>query len=334
MGYNNNYRIHFNWFEIRRIDQSLIFSTHRQEMLERLEKIDKVLAFICTERHNFERFNKSGFKPTKSDVFIGSMFENPIIGFSSVFERPKELVSLNFGGVGIYYWWNYFADDNNPMADYIGSTSLESVVKDYFNQINKKRYNIDNINLRLINFIYETQEFTPTTNNTQPLIDLINVSNINKRVESAVIDYDNSKYLCLCVPGSNIKNCFMLSLYPVSNIDNRIKKLLADIYTLICILLIVSVFTGSLLAQNFIIPIKELNRGLKALSKRDTETNISIENKDELGDLSRVFNQMMEDIKDMLLAGEMDMNAMYTIEWQKMSVETMQICLNCLMIDY
>ncbi len=129
------------------------------------------------------------------------------------------------------------------------------------------------------------------------------MSNINKRIENAIINYENNKYLCLCVPGSHLKNCYLLSLYPVSNIESIIEKFRSDIYMLIIILLFVVVLTGSLLAQNFIVPIKELNRGLSALRKRDTDIKISIDNKDELGNLGSTFNQMMEEIKDLLLAG-------------------------------
>ena len=69
------------------------------------------------------------------------------------------------------------------------------------------------------------------------------------------------------------------------------------------LLLIISVFTGLLLSKTFIAPVKELNKGLEALKKRETDTKIQIENKDELGHLGNAFNQMMEEIKDMLLAG-------------------------------
>jgi sigma-B regulation protein RsbU (phosphoserine phosphatase) len=69
------------------------------------------------------------------------------------------------------------------------------------------------------------------------------------------------------------------------------------------LLLLISVFTGSLLAKTFITPVKELSRGVIALRNRDTNTILKIENKDELGHLGQAFNQMMSDIKDMLLAG-------------------------------
>ena len=66
------------------------------------------------------------------------------------------------------------------------------------------------------------------------------------------------------------------------------------------ILLVISIFTALLLAKTFIIPVNELDKGLIALRKRDTETRINIENNDELGQLGTAFNQMMAEIKDML----------------------------------
>ena len=68
-------------------------------------------------------------------------------------------------------------------------------------------------------------------------------------------------------------------MYPISEIDYKIEKVRSSIYSLMIILLVVSVLIGSLLSKTVILPVKELSRGLEALRKRDTETKIDIEDK-------------------------------------------------------
>jgi serine phosphatase RsbU (regulator of sigma subunit) len=235
---------------------------------------------------------------------VGNLLENPIVGFASIFERPKQLNHLNFEGAGVYWWWNYYPELDNPISFCVGTTTMGNTTFNYCESLTKKRYTLGNTNLNVISFRYSYQEFIPEVNsNKKELMDFINVSNLNKTVESTTINFKNNNYLCICMPANHIKDCFILCMYPISEIDYQIEKVRSTIYTVMILLLLISIFTGLLLAKTFITPINELNRGVIALRKRDTETILNIENKDELGHLGQAFNQMMKDIKDMLLAG-------------------------------
>ncbi len=296
----------FNWIDIRTIDQKQLFTTIRDvNSRQSLEKIGRVMSILCLDRYCPERLSAAGIKPNQSDIFVGNLFENPISGFSSVFERPKKINFLNFEGAGVLWWWNYYPDLNNQVAFCIGTSATNYITSSYFKAISKNRYTFENTVLKMAYFNYVTQEFTPNNNlsNREDLLALINVSNINHTVESTILNIEKNQYLCICMPGSKLKSCYILCMYPVSEINYQIDKVRSTIYALMILLLIVSVFTGLLLSKTFIIPVKELNRGLEALRKRETGTTIAIENKDELGHLGKAFNQMMADIKDMLLAG-------------------------------
>lgn len=304
VGLNNSLNETFNWIDIRNIAQKQIYTSHDKKDHDKFTQMSRVISLLCLEKYCPERLHYAGIKPNKTDIFVGNILENPIVGFSSLFQRPRELVSLNFEGVEIYWWWNYFSDPSNPVAFYMCNASTKFVNIKYLNSIKTNRYTLDNVNLKIISYIYESQSFIPEiSNNKKELLDIINVSHINNKVESAQMNYDGKRDLVLCVPGSHLKECYLLGLYPISYIDNKINDLRSDIYTLIIILLIVSVLTGSLLARSFILPVNELNKGLKALTNRETEITVSIENRDELGDLGNAFNQMMIEIKDLLLAG-------------------------------
>lgn len=304
VGVNNRLSRRFNWIDIRNIDQTQIYTTSNEESNQRLEKICRVMSILCLERYCPERLTHAGIKPTQSDILVGNLFENPVVGFSSVFERPKQVVYQKFDGSGAYWWWNYFVDKNNPVAFYICNSQSKYVTVDYFKTLSKNRYNFENTNLRLINMHFVTQTFIPEeASKNNDILELINLSCVNQTVESSNVTYENKKYLCLCMPGNNLKECFSLCMYPISEIDYQVDKVRSAIYTVMILLLIISIFTGLLLAKTFITPVNELNKGLEALRKRETGITINIENQDELGQLGQAFNQMMSDIKDMLLAG-------------------------------
>ena len=293
----------FNWLDIRAVDKTQIYTNSADDTNTKIKSIARVISVLCLEKYCPERLTHANIKPSQSDILVGNLLENPAVGFSTMLERPRQLIPLKLDSEGVYWWWNYYPDKNNPVAFCVGNATSRNVNISYFKSLLKKRYNIDNVEMKLICFHSETQSFIPKVSARKEILDLINVSDIDKTVESAVIKYNSEDYLCLCMPGSKIKRGFLLGLYPVIEIDYQIEKVRSTIYLLMILLLLTSILTGSLLAKTFITPVNELNRGLEALRKRETETIIKIENKDELGKLGTAFNQMMAEIKDMLMAG-------------------------------
>ncbi|MBQ2593383.1 MAG: hypothetical protein II567_08915, partial [Candidatus Riflebacteria bacterium] len=219
VGVNNPLNKRFNWMDVRNIDQTQIFTTSGTDSNERLEKICRVISILCLERYCPERLTYAKVTPNQSDILVGNIFENPVSGFSSVFERPRQLVYQNIDGEDAYWWWNYYEDKSNPVGFFIGNAHARYVVIDYFKTLLKNRYTIDNTNLKIVNMHFGTQMFVPeNAEKNKDLLELINVSKINMTVESSTVNYNNSEYLCLCMPGSNLKECFSLCMYPISEI--------------------------------------------------------------------------------------------------------------------
>ncbi len=294
----------FNWFDARTIDLKQIYTTSNSESQNRLEKIGRYLSVLCIQKYIPDRFSRAGVKLNQSDILVGNLMENPIVGFSSVFERPREYTYQAFEGSSIYWWWDYIPDDDNPFALFIGNSAERYLSRTYFKSLLKNRYTFENTSLKIADFYYVGQEFIPETASKYPdVMELINASNLSKTVETQTINYENNQYLCLCYPGSKMLDNYLLCMYPTTEIDYKIEKVRSTIYTVMIILLIISILTGLLLSKTFITPVNELDRGLNALRKRETETKIKIDSKDELGQLGTAFNQMMAEIKDMLLAG-------------------------------
>ncbi|MBP5469256.1 MAG: hypothetical protein J6Z11_08440, partial [Candidatus Riflebacteria bacterium] len=143
----NDFSYQFNWVDLRHINQTQIYTTSNKESIERLEKICKVLSIICLDKYCPERLAHAGIKLSQSDIMVGNLFENPVVGFGSVFERPNSLIRLNIEGYETFWWWNYYPDENNPIGFVICDAATRYSTLEYFNDQTKRRYNYGSTNL-------------------------------------------------------------------------------------------------------------------------------------------------------------------------------------------
>ena len=68
------------------------------------------------------------------------------------------------------------------------------------------------------------------------------------------------------------------------------------------LMLFISVTIGTVVARVFLEPVTSLTKGVEALAARRFSTRVSISSRDELGRLSRTFNEMMESLADLEVA--------------------------------
>ena len=88
----------FTWVDIRSIDQNQVYTTSINDANERLKRIARAISLLCLEKYCPERLNHAHIIPNQSDLLVGNLLENPVLGFSAAFERPNELFVLNFEG--------------------------------------------------------------------------------------------------------------------------------------------------------------------------------------------------------------------------------------------
>jgi serine phosphatase RsbU (regulator of sigma subunit) len=167
----------------------------------------------------------------------------------------------------------------------------------------KRRFSIGNASLRIFARSSYYKTWIPEYSEVDEQVKkLISASRMESRIVTSTIQYDNRPYLAACFPGIKLRDIYLICLYPLDEISNQISKLRNQIGIGAILILCFSVLTGLLLTETFLMPIGELQTGLEALRKRDSEHRVVIDNKDELGELGETFNQMMEEVKEMLLA--------------------------------
>jgi serine phosphatase RsbU (regulator of sigma subunit) len=294
----------FNWLEIRDSKLDQIFSTARGASNERIKALNRVMAQISLEKFVPQLLAPHKKKIRQSDFIIRNVIENPALGFNHFFEVPGQLVQMEFEGAFLYWYWNYY---KNPVGEVVylgGNTRIQFNISDYLQKALQQRYSIDNQALILTSFSPNEQKWIPMSYADKPeLANLNRLTALQNRITSAKIKLDGRLYMAICFPGIKMREVFVTCLYPCREIDFMIETLRKHIYFGMLLILIVAVLTGLLLTHAFLKPLGELNQGLLALHDRQTEFRVNITNKDEFGDLGETFNQMMVEVKEMLLAG-------------------------------
>ncbi|MBF0410366.1 MAG: SpoIIE family protein phosphatase [Candidatus Riflebacteria bacterium] len=115
--------------------------------------------------------------------------------------------------------------------------------------------------------------------------------------------YDHGRaYFFTGIKPKEIKAFYLLALQDDFQIREklaRLKKLLL-IFAFLCI--IISTFIGTLLSQKLINPIESLGTGVKLIENKQFRFQIPIIESDELGKLTEMFNQMVENLEELNIA--------------------------------
>ncbi|GAB4270651.1 MAG: hypothetical protein Kow0029_07600 [Candidatus Rifleibacteriota bacterium] len=294
----------FNWLEIRNNKLEQLYCTSRGASNDRIKDLNRVMALISLEKFVPEKLAPEAKKIRQSDFIIRSIIENPVLGFSHYFEVPGQLVPMEFEGAFLYWYWNYYKDPIGDVFFFASNTKAQYNAIEYLEESLQKKFAQGNVLLKLISYHPTENKWIPETfGQVDSITNLNRLCALNNRITSTRINLEGKTYLATCFPGIKMRDVFLTCLYPVDEIDAKIETMRQQIYLGIILILVMAILTGLLLTRSFLKPVSEINKGLKALHKRQTDFRLTIKTNDEFGELSETFNQMMIEVREMLLAG-------------------------------
>lgn len=110
------------------------------------------------------------------------------------------------------------------------------------------------------------------------------------------------RYLLTGVPGQELSNFDLIAITSDRFIRTEIGRLQWLVGIVSLAILLTGATVGTLLARKFLEPIGNLADGVTSLRRRQFEKRLPILDRDELGDLSQTFNEMMEGMADLEVA--------------------------------
>ncbi|HQG28154.1 MAG TPA: SpoIIE family protein phosphatase [Candidatus Ozemobacteraceae bacterium] len=110
------------------------------------------------------------------------------------------------------------------------------------------------------------------------------------------------RYLLTGVPGQELSSFDLIAVTSDRFIRTEIGRLQWAVGIVSLAILLTGATVGTLLARKFLEPIGNLAEGVASLRRREFEKRLPILDRDELGDLSQTFNEMMEGMADLEVA--------------------------------
>ena len=111
-----------------------------------------------------------------------------------------------------------------------------------------------------------------------------------------------NRYLLTGIPGQELSNIDLIAITSDRFIRTEIGHLEWMVGIVSLAILLTGATVGTLLARKFLEPISNLAAGVASLRQREFEKRLPILDRDELGDLSQTFNEMMEGMADLEVA--------------------------------
>ncbi|MBP7636029.1 SpoIIE family protein phosphatase, partial [Candidatus Ozemobacteraceae bacterium] len=116
------------------------------------------------------------------------------------------------------------------------------------------------------------------------------------------VQITENRYLLTGVPGQELSNFDLIAITSDRFIRTEIGRLQWAVGIVSLAILLTGATVGTLLARKFLEPIGNLAEGVTSLRRREFEKRLPILDRDELGDLSQTFNEMMEGMADLEVA--------------------------------
>ncbi len=109
------------------------------------------------------------------------------------------------------------------------------------------------------------------------------------------------KFLFTSVVGNEISGAILVALYPQKIIEDKVQHLKMLVWLLILVILMVLTGFVKMFSKRLLQPVRALGEGVEHLRNRNYQYSVDYRSEDELGQLVKVFNQTVENMKELAL---------------------------------
>lgn len=203
--------------------------------------------------------------------------------------------------------------DNQENADSGTKPEDGKTINDRLNQTVNNWYKVSNVEIQIINSngtVISASDQYPRSiigqKNTQQVVSRALQNIKDKDNERILTDVDGKRKKVIAMPVSE-ENKVIGAVYIVSSMEdifdtiNRIKQIFMSG---ILIALAMTILLGIILAHTITSPIKEITRQVSSVARGNFDHQVKIWSHDEIGQLSRAFNDMTNRLKEALSVNE------------------------------
>lgn len=258
---------------------------------------------IYTPQHLFEEITDTDSESANSTQ-TETLVTGNLILLDRILQRIGKIFPERLGAEGRLYYWHVFGDrESRTFNDILSITWNHDRLQD-----NYLSHSIDKLNNAQDNI--KTFAMIETNGTTHPSeIELKNdlgpffnqIFNL-KMANADLINYQGQQYAAFGTIGRQLDQTALIGLFPLGAIDAHINRQRIKLILFAFLSLSLTGGIGSMLSAQFMDPVKELEKGVRAIGKQNFRYRLPIKTADEFSHLSEVFNSALESLEELEIA--------------------------------
>ncbi|MGM0600542.1 MAG: SpoIIE family protein phosphatase [Candidatus Rifleibacteriota bacterium] len=286
--------------ELRDIEADIKYTKVNELFFEGMKEVSEAFSRFCIDTALGTNLAES------VDPIVSMIVKAPEGGMFFLFDRPGEIHPLEFGPAPLLIFWqiieNKFSQKRYLFILQSATVLLKKLVKKRMLKTYRQRKQQPDITVARHNtsgrwLPAKLQENLQLKKFAQRL-------KFSNKPQDSHIKINGKTWFVTGLKGKYASDYCFFSFYPREFIDDDLNFIRKLIVASILIFLLVALLTGNILSLTFLEPISRLSQGVEAIKKRQSEFRIETGQRDEFGDLAVNFNHMIEDLKEMELAGD------------------------------
>jgi serine phosphatase RsbU (regulator of sigma subunit) len=251
----------------------------------------------------FSFFNDDSVNNRGGQTRAQALMSSTAMVFDEVLQRLKKLGAQQMASEERFYYWNFIGNRLKRKFDYLAMISWpQDYLQEKYLQEHLASFNQNDMGIKFYAMI-ETNGITYPNEKIPSAIEKLfrRVFNL-KVVRDDAVEIDDKNFVAYGSVGKEMNRVALVGIFPFSSINDHILGLRLRLIIFACLSLILTTGIGTLLARQFLEPVKELQQGVKAIGEQNFRYRIPINSADEFGHLGSVFNQAIESLEDLEVA--------------------------------
>jgi len=270
-------------------------------LLEGMERIFASFCCVCMERALPP--GRISLEKQTIDPMARLVFDSTEMGFPYIISHPDMVHLFRIGMRSFLWYWDVYRDPGHPFAFINIAQDTRDAIRRYLARRFQSREALGDVAWRLAACEPSRELWLPDVASGIPSLGRLTARvRLMGQAWSGRLTSDDGAWLVTALPGERISGFTLFALFPEAELAREGAAGRDLLLLAMGIILLVAFLTGGILADTFLVPVGELSMGLAALRKRRFDITLASDQKDELGDLMALFNEMAGRLRQMDMA--------------------------------
>jgi serine phosphatase RsbU (regulator of sigma subunit) len=239
-------------------------------------------------------------KPSMEEMVLKTVLDSKELGFGKIIDQPRVIHRLTMPKREVLFYWDLIENPNLPAVLFLCGGTISTAHEHYLRRGLAHRHALMNEGFRVAVAQENAKRWLPSHfENSRELFRL--ARHMEMTGERAVdrVTWKGQTWLVAGIPGRLMPGYSFLALYPEEKIAARLRRFQQVVVLGIVMVTVMTMLLSWILADTFLRPISELGHGIQALQESRLSYRLPDLGADEFGDLSRTFNDMMDNLQEM-----------------------------------